>query len=617
MISSPRRNGHAQGLPESIRGAASHSRRATHLHDPSPPAEARFTAGHLRFRRAPAAEPLGQALEQRRTRIRLADPAFRTPQGRRPLALPLLVELALVAAVYFVAGKLGLSLAFGNISASPVWPATGIALAVLLVRGARFWPSVFVGAFLVNVTTAGTFVTSLGIAAGNTLEAVVGAMLVQRFANGVHVFDHSGDTLRFVMATLLSAMVSATVGLATLYVGGLAVTRDLSLVWLTWWLGDSCGALILAPALILGSRRLRWRWKRRQAIEGIGLLLAIALVSQIVFGWAWPGGALWNSLKFLCLPLLVWAALRFDQGIAATLVVLVSTLAVVGFLRNSTSVTGWTRNQDLVLLQIFMAVTAISTMALSAVVAERTRAARAARESLANLREAMAELEAFSHSMSHDLRGPLGTILNYADILEEDFRQALGSQGKQYLQRIRVGGVYKIRDLLDQLSQFARVDRAGGGKAAVDMTALARVAYAEVQTGMEMKPQTQFQLPELPPGHGNSELLTRVFRNLFSNAVKFTRPRETPRVEVGGRAGEAENTYFVTDNGIGFGPEFGPEIFQPFRRAGRDRELEGSGLGLAIVAKIVRKHGGRVWAESDGATGARFFFTLPNGEGSP
>src|SRR6266849_5449339 len=121
------------------------------------------------------------------------------------------------------------------------------------------------------------------------------------------------------------------------------------------------------------------------------------------------------------------------------------------------------------------------------------------------------------------------------------------------------------------------------------MTSLARAAYAEIQAGAEVKPGMQFQISDLPPGQGNSALLIRVFYNLFSNAVKFTRPREAPCVEVGGRAGETENVYSVTDNGIGFAPEFVDIVFQPFRRVGSARALEGSGLGLAIVAKIIRK----------------------------
>jgi signal transduction histidine kinase len=266
-----------------------------------------------------------------------------------------------------------------------------------------------------------------------------------------------------------------------------------------------------------------------------------------------------------------------------------------------------------VLLQTFMAVTAITTLALAAVVAERKRAMESARHTLGRLRETLGELEAFSHSLTHDLRNSLGAIQNFTGILEEDFRHTLGPQGKQYLERMRAS-VQQVRDLLDQLSQLSRVDGHSAETSAVDMTSVARAALAEVQTGMQLQPDLEFQLRDLPPGWGNSDLLVRVYRNLLSNAVKFTRPRQAARVEMGGSRGQEENVYFVKDNGIGFAPEFREKVFQPFQRVGSVRELEGSGLGLAIVAKIVRNHGGRVWAESDGVTGAGFFFTLPNGE---
>ena len=404
---------------------------------------------------------------------------------------------------------------------------------------------------------------------------------------------------------------AASVGLATLSLGGLAPT-DRMLVWLTWWLGDSCGALILAPALILWAQERRLRWPRSQVLEGSALALALVLVTQVVFGWAAPIGPLWVSLKFLCIPFLIWAALRFDRMIAASGVVLVSALAVIGFLRGTPS-EGWSSNTQLVLLQTFMAVTAMTTLALAAVVAERKRAMESARQTLDRLRETLAELEAFSHSLTHDLRNSLGAIQNFTGILEEDFRHTLGPQGKHYLDRMRAT-VQQVRDLLDQLSQLSRVDGHSGETSAVDMTSVARVALAEVQTGMELKPDLEFQLRDLPPGWGNSDLLVRVYRNLLSNAVKFTRPRQAARVEMGGSRGQEENVYFVKDNGIGFAPEFREKVFQPFQRVGSVRELEGSGLGLAIVAKIVRNHGGRVWAERDGVSGAGFFFTLPTGE---
>src|SRR5207237_6126454 len=146
---------------------------------------------------------------------------------------------------YFIAGKLGLMLASLHASASPVWPPAGIALAALLLFGYRAWPAIFVGAFLVNVTTAGSPGTSFAIAAGNTLEALVGAWLVNRFAGGRRVFDRAVDVFKFDgLAAVLATMVSATIGVTTLAVAGYASWSDYRSIWLTWWLGDAVGALV-------------------------------------------------------------------------------------------------------------------------------------------------------------------------------------------------------------------------------------------------------------------------------------------------------------------------------------------------------------------------------------
>src|SRR5882724_12018957 len=140
--------------------------------------------------------------------------------GLRPADL---LALFLIAALYVLAGKLGLTLAFVHASATAVWPPAGIALAALLLRGYHMWPAVFVGAFVANITTAGSVATSLGIAAGNTLEAVVGAYLVTRFASGLRAFERGQDVIKFFVLTgLVSTTVSATIGVGSLVLGGFA-----------------------------------------------------------------------------------------------------------------------------------------------------------------------------------------------------------------------------------------------------------------------------------------------------------------------------------------------------------------------------------------------------------
>src|SRR5437868_8717261 len=169
----------------------------------------------------------------------------------KPKSLTPILFLALVL-LYFISGKLALKFAFLNASASAVWPCAGLALAALLLFGYRVWPAIFAGAFLVNFTTAVTALTSLGIASGNTLEALAGCYLVNRFAAGQLVFQRSQNIFKFVLlAGMLSTAIGATIGSATLVMGGLAEPSRYFSIWITWWLGDGVGAIIVTPLVLL------------------------------------------------------------------------------------------------------------------------------------------------------------------------------------------------------------------------------------------------------------------------------------------------------------------------------------------------------------------------------
>jgi two-component system sensor kinase len=237
---------------------------------------------------------------------------------------------------------------------------------------------------------------------------------------------------------------------------------------------------------------------------------------------------------------------------------------------------------------------------LEARVAERT----------AELADAVRELETFSHSISHDLRSPIGAVMNLASILEEDYGAQLTDEGVRLLKRIRTSA-QSATNLLDQLGQFAWVGREPESNAKIDMNALAREAYGEALAAHHSDGQVTIDVGELPHAWGDSALIGRVLRNLFSNALKYTREREHRRIEVGGSVGANENTYYVQDNGVGFDPEQSEALFEPFRRLHSAKDYEGTGLGLAIAAKIIRRQRGRIWAESDGLHGARISFTMP------
>src|SRR5262245_17663823 len=194
------------------------------------------------------------------------------------------VQVALLAAAYFGAAKVGLSMAFVAEQVAAVWPPTGIALAALLLFGSRAWPGITLGAFLANVTAGAPLGTAAGIALGNTLEALLGAWLLRRLVGFDKPLERVQDVLGLVvLAAALSTMVSATIGAASLCSGGLKPWTAYPALWSVWWLGDSMGDLVVAPLLLTWAGWRRQPWRPRRVAEAAALLLGLVAVSLLVF----------------------------------------------------------------------------------------------------------------------------------------------------------------------------------------------------------------------------------------------------------------------------------------------------------------------------------------------
>jgi PAS domain S-box-containing protein len=219
------------------------------------------------------------------------------------------------------------------------------------------------------------------------------------------------------------------------------------------------------------------------------------------------------------------------------------------------------------------------------------------------------ELEAFSYSVSHDLRGPLRAIDGYSRILQEDHAGQLTEEGRRLFTKVREAA-RRMGQLIDDLLEFSRMGRTAMHVAQVDMTDL---ALQVINGQVAESPMRKFEVRvgSLPPVWGDRSLLKQVFINLLGNAVKYTRPREVATIEVGGSPGDKENTYWVKDNGVGFDMQFAHKLFGVFQRLHTSDEFEGTGVGLALVQRIVSRHGGRVWAEGVKDQGATLSFTLP------
>jgi len=307
-----------------------------------------------------------------------------------------------LAGVYFLAGKLGLQLAYVHASAAAVWPCTGIAIAALLVFGYRVWPGILIGAFLVNVTMAGSLATSIAIAAGNTLEGLAGCYLVNRFAHGKEAFARAQDIFKFaLLAGLVATTVSATIGVATLAAGGFADWAAFGSMWCTWWLGHALGAVLVTPLLLLWWENPRLTWTRDQITELAFLFMGLFSTAWIVFGEPFHSELKNYPFEYLCIPFLVWAAYRFGRRKSATALCALAALATWGTLHGFGPFARESRNTSLLLLQAFMGITAITTLALAAEVSGHRRAEERVRNlavsdpltGLANYRQLVEALE--------------------------------------------------------------------------------------------------------------------------------------------------------------------------------------------------------------------------------
>lgn len=330
----------------------------------------------------------------------------------------------LLVIVYVLAGKFGLSLAFRNASASPIWPPSGIALAAVLLWGYRCGWAIFIGAFLVNITTQGSWVTSLAIGCGNALEALLGAWLVSRYAERRRIFDKPARILQFVaLGAVLSTTVSPCFGVTSLCAGHFTPWSEYGASWTTWWLGDLVSNITVAPLILIWAEESLPRWTTRQMVEGVALLLTIVLMDGLIFSGTplLPERNL--PVGYLALLPLLWAAFRFARRGAITAAIVTSVISLVGTLHGCGPFVRTDLNGSLLLVQAFVATITLTALLLAAVVSAQRKVEAALRAELAEKKAAelvRARLSSIVESsedaiLSKDLQGRIITWNNAAE----------------------------------------------------------------------------------------------------------------------------------------------------------------------------------------------------------
>ncbi len=525
-----------------------------------------------------------------------------------------LLETAALFIAYFATAYVGLH--FDPVSgfATLVWPPTGIALAALVLRGRYLWPGIALGALAVNLVTGAPLAAACGIAAGNTIEALLGAFLLQRIG-----FEPSLERVRdvlglVVLGAALSTTVSAAVGVASLW--AVDKTPDSALdTWRAWWLGDAIGDVVVAPALLVLGPRSRLSLRPSRIVELVALLASVILVSVAVLGHP-PSGPT-RSIAYLVFPLLIWAALRFGPpgGTGATL--LVTAIAVGATVAGKGPFASSRISDGLLYTQLFIAVVAVTVLVLSAAIAEGARALAdrdAASAELgarnAELARSNRELEDFATVASHDLQEPLRKVQFFIDRLGTKLGGSLDEEAQGHLDRV-LNASDRVQRLIDDLFAFARVKTRAEPFVAVDLGAVARAVAQDLEARIQ-DANGKVELGALPTIEADPVQMRQLLQNLLANALKFHRKDVPPVVTVRSEPGEGDTCrLLVTDNGIGFEEKYLDRIFTIFHRLhGRD-EYEGTGVGLAICRRIVERHGGTITATSRPMQGSTFIVTMP------
>jgi signal transduction histidine kinase len=526
----------------------------------------------------------------------------------------LFLQLVLVAAAYATTARLGLGIDAVGGFATVVWPASGIALAAILLGGFRMWPAIWVGAFIANILTGAPLPAAAGIGIGNTAEAIAGAWLIQSLPGFRVQLDRVRDVLALmILAAGLSPILAASTGVATLHLAGIMPRAEVADAWKAWWIGDAIGALVIAPFLLAWTR-FNPRQHTSRIAESAALAIVITTLGFVIFAGAPPVGSVVRGREYLIFPPLIWASLRFGTRGAVTSTAIAAIIAVVYTVSGRGPFVRGELHDNLLALQLFVGVTSATFLLLGASIAERVRTANdleVAREVAESANKAKAN---FLGVVSHELRTPLNAIMGYVDLLMMQIDGALTQKQRDILERVRLSQRHLL-SLIEDVLGFAQVE---AGRFSLTLQPVnVRDTFLSVEQLVcqeAAKKSIALQVGDIDPSlavTADADKLRQVMLNLVSNAVKFTSSGGT--IDLTARKDSIEAVMNVRDTGIGIARENLNRVFDPFYQVdqGGTRKYPGVGLGLSIVRDAVLAMNGRVEITSEPGKGTDVSITLP------
>ena len=525
--------------------------------------------------------------------------------------------IAGTAGLYVLAAMLGL--AFGAVAgfATLVWPPSGLSLAALLLLGLRLWPAIMIGATIANLLTGAPFAVALGIGIGNTSEAVVGAYLLRR----VPGFSITLETVRsvvalIVLAGILATLISATVGVTSLLLGGLISTTQVEHTWRAWWVGDMVGALLVAPMVLVWSRRPIANFPHRRA-ERVALGATLFVVSVLIFFSRLP------HLPPLVTPfhqtdvllaVLIWAALRFGQRGASTAAFSLSTTAVAGTAFGYGPFALEELHLSLLSLQSFMAIVAATFLLLGATVAEWRSAHDREQQAHQEAVRANRAKSEFLAVMSHELRTPLNAIAGYAELMASGAYGPMNEKQTDAVTRVQ-RNERELLALVDEVLGFVSAEQGEVNVKCENVQVVAAFDAVQPLIDAELHRKRLVARRELAGANlavqADPESLQRILMCLLSNACKYT--SEGGQITLGAERQGKKVRIWVGDTGVGIAPGEIQRMFEPFAQGdqSRTRRYSGIGLGLTIARDLARRMNGELTIASEVGSGTTASVVLP------
>lgn len=508
------------------------------------------------------------------------------------------VQWAAAAALYYGAAWLGLRMAVYPETASPIWPAAGVAIAALTLLDLRAWPAIAVAVYLVELPAFGPL-DSLLLATGNTVEAVAGAWVLRRLgAEGA--FTEGPRVGRFLGGMVAAAVPSALFAIAPL--AGLGGPTPLAELVLTWYLGDLMGAVLVAPALVLLIRPAAS--VPRQAFEYVGFVAAVLAVAAAAF-YPWQAEP-WSQINtaFLAIGPLVWAAARFGPPATAWTTLALSLAAQAGLAIGEVPEASL-QNARLLQVQALAAVMAGIGLYVAATVHQRNETIRLLEENQRRLAAADRMKTDFLNKAAHELRTPLMPIQLQARVLAEPRDPERQAHAVRILER----NVDRLGRIITKLVAAARVgdEQARFEPHPVALRDVVDTAFGRIEGSAEARALDL--VVDADPGEVriDRDMVLKVLHELLENAVAHA----DSTVHLEARRTPQGSRWVVTDDGPGVPPHERERIFEPFAPSRRPGPWEGHGLGLYITKALVTGHGGTLQVEAADDGGARFVVDLP------